>query len=225
MKLGTWRASAITLAEGHNAENIVDGTTRGNRYVGQVLFPLGGNPEDPDYRNGKTAWCGRFLEAVFRPLGFPFSLDSVGRVLSYAHYNEQYRMEGAPDHCVYDDVLSLRDYHYLYGGADDGRRVVPAWSPNYTPLPGDIALHQKEPGSWHGHVMMVLGVDAVTGAITVIEGNHSATTGPSGRVRDGIGTRVIDHGDPYLDWIVVPSDLDFDPTLEIGSKAQLATQC
>jgi len=223
MSLKTWRASAITLAEGHNAENIMDGTPRGNRYIGQVLFPLGGNPEDPDYRNGKTAWCGRFLEACFRPLGFRFSLDSVGRVLSYARYNESYRMDGAPDHCLPSGAVAPETIRSCHSFAMQERLVYPAWSPHYTPRPGDIALRQRSPGSWHGHVMMVLAVDAVDGAITVIEGNHSQTIGPMGDKRDGIGTRVIGRDDPYLDWIVVPSDLDFDADLVIGTRAELVT--
>ena len=216
-----WRRQAVICATGHYARDIVDGTPAGNAYIGQVLFPLGGNPVDPDYTNGSVAWCGRFLEAVFRPLGNRFSFDSVGRVLSYAHYNEgRYAMKGAPDHALFgDSVGALRRYHQSSRPQDMSRAIFPAWSEEYTPRPGDIALHQKVPGSWHGHLMLVLHVSKH--GIRVIEGNHSKTQGPTGHRRDGIGTRFIAPGDPYLDWIVVPSDLDFDADLVIGSKEAL----
>jgi hypothetical protein len=215
-----WRRQAVICAMGHYARDVVDGTPEGNAYIGQVLFPLGGNPVDPEYKNGAVAWCGRFVEAVFRPLGFRFSLDSVGRVLSYAHYNRgRYAMKGAPDHIMMgNQSAALESFHRH---SDDSRTIFPAWSPEYTPRPGDIALHQREPGSWHGHVMKVLNVHN-SGDIRVIEGNNSQTFGPTGDKRDGIGTRVIEHGDPYLNWIVVPSDLDFDPDLRIGTKEALA---
>ena len=214
----TWRGEAIIGAMGHFAQDIEDGTPAGNAYIGETIFPLGGNPPDPDYRNGKTAWCGRFVEAVFRPLGFRFSLDSVGRVLSYANYNTGiYSMQGAPDCCrVNGEILSLRSYH---GSLGHLREIFPAWTD--TPLPGDIVLHQLENGPWHGHVMLCLGVDEASGDVVVIEGNHSKTHGPDGHVRDGIGTRVIKHGDEYLSWIVRPSVVDFDLRLEIGSLAAL----
>ena len=224
MTRNTWRGEAIVSAHGHYANDVVDGTPEGNVYIGTKLFALGGNPVDVDYRNGKTAWCGRFVEAVFRPLGFRFSLDSVGRVLSYGLYNSgnTYHMGGAPDHCrdAEGNVWHLADYH-LHMGGTQGRAVFQAWTAEYKPRPGDIALHQDAQGSWHGHVMMVLGADEASGDITVIEGNHSQTIGPRGNKRDGIGTRVIEFGDHYLSWIVVPSDIDFDPTLEIGTKAQM----
>jgi len=213
----TWRGEAITIAEGYNARDIVDGTPEGNRFIGTELFEKGGNPADPDYRNGKTSWCGRFVEAVFHPLGFRFSLDSVGRVLSYAHYNTRYKMAGAPDCCrVAGEVRSLRGYHASLGHR---RELKLAWG-EYTPRPMDIGLHQNGPGSWHGHVFLVLNVRD-NGDLTIIEGNHSQTIGPRGNKRDGIGTRVIHHGDPYLDWIVVPSVVDFDQSLKIGSMEQL----
>ena len=214
----TWRGEAIIGAMGHFWKDIEDGTPEGNRYIGETLFPLGGNPPDPDYRNGKTSWCGRFVEAVFWPLGFRFSLDSVGRVLSYAHYNTGvYSMAGAPDCCKADGkAMSLMSYH---GNNGRKREIFPAW--DCDPLPGDIALHQNSPGSWHGHIMMVLNVNEDTGDITVIEGNHSKTYGPTRKQRDGIGTRTIGRGDEYLTWIVRPSAIDFDWLLEIGSASEL----
>jgi len=215
----TWRGEAIIGAMGHFAQDIEDGTPRGNEYIGETIFPLGGNPPDPEYHNGKTAWCGRFVEAVFRPLGFRFSLDSVGRVLSYATYNLEYTMGGAPDHCMAaGSPMPLVSYHRNLGHK---RELHLAWEAGFVPLPGDIALHQKKPGSWHGHVMMVLGFDGATGDITIIEGNHSQTHGPDGHKRDGIGTRVIKFGDPYLSWIVRPSVVDFDDRLKIGSRDSL----
>jgi hypothetical protein len=85
--------------------------------------------------------------------------------------------------------------------------------------PGDILLHQKEPGSWHGHVMMVLRVDG--DKLLIAEGNSTQSMGPNagyqagGRGydmsrREGVGFRWLSVDDAYLSWVVRPFDSNFE---------------
>jgi len=89
-------------------------------------------------------------------------------------------------------------------------------------MPGDILLHCDDDGSWHGHVMMVWSAGTDSRVVTVIEGNSSRTLGPDGRQRDGVGMRVLAMTDPYLDYVVRPSDLDFDPAYRYFAKRSQA---
>ena len=89
-------------------------------------------------------------------------------------------------------------------------------------IPGDILLHCDEDGSWHGHVMMVWSPSTDSRLVTVIEGNSSRTLGPTGMQRDGVGMRVLKLADPYVDWVVRPSDLDFDPAYRYFAKRSQA---
>ena len=88
--------------------------------------------------------------------------------------------------------------------------------------PGDILLHVNQPGSWHGHVMMVWSVGTDARLVTVIEGNSIQTLGPDGRERDGVGMRVLAMDDPYVNWVIRPSDLDFDPAYRVFARRSQA---
>ena len=89
-------------------------------------------------------------------------------------------------------------------------------------LPGDILLHVNADGSWHGHVMMVWSASTDSRLVTVIEGNSARTLGPDGRQRDGVGMRVLSMDDSYVDWVVSPSDLDFDPAYRYFARRSQA---
>lgn len=210
--LSPWRVQSLFIALQWHLLDVVDGTDRGNRIIGMELLPAGGHRADPEYRNGKTSWCGMFVEACFYPLGFQGSLASVGRCLSYGSYNEKCPMSSYRGWTVVvtehgPQVRRIDEYHEKVGM----QRRLWAWNDpdRPVPLPGDILLHQKESGSYHGHVMLTGGVDLEQGLVSTIEGNHSKVYGPSGKRREGIGIRQMPLNDPYLDWLVRPSPLDF----------------
>ena len=212
--LPPWRVQAIFNGLQWFFRDVRDGTPEGNRIIGEEIFPAGGNPADVGYRNGKTAWCGRFVEACLRPVGLERwdSLDSVGRCLSFGTYNKSYRMDGTRQWTAIGDEhglvpMKLQEAHGMLG---DERKCW-SWSDpeRPLPLPGDIVLHQRERGSWHGHVMMAASVDSEEGILAIVEGNHSKTVGPTGEIRDGVGLRRLSLDDGYLSWLVRPSEFDF----------------
>jgi len=207
----SWRQRALAAAEALYDRDIVDGTPEGNRVIGEEIIGGATGYPDSNYRNGKKAWCGFFVQYCLRQAGFnpKCSVVSVGRTLyPYGGYQAQ-AMQGTPTHAIRDgEDLPINVAHQQAGS-------VRSLNGDMTlARPGDIIIHQDSPGSWHGHVMLCYSVDLAARELRVIEGNHSKTMGPEGLQRDGVGKRTLSMDDGYLDSVVTPSDVDFDPAYE-----------
>lgn len=226
MNEATWRDTALATARGFYERDIVDGTPAGNRVIGvEVIGAATGRP-DPAYVNRKTAWCGYFVQACYRAAGFHRALEvaSAGKALEV--YG-RYRSDALPGAAAWaldtrtGAIERIVDLHERLGAR---RQVTKTPCPAQ---PGDILLLVNQPGSWHGHVMMVWSVGTDARLVTVIEGNSIHTIGPDGRERDGVGMRALAMDDPYVDWVIRPSDLDFDPAYRVfarRSRAEAAWQ-
>jgi len=188
--------------------DIVDGAPDGNLVIGnEIIGGATGHP-DPDYRNLETAWCGFFVQCCFRKAGFnrAVTLASAGKVLHpYGRYRAK-ALKGASDWVLDTRTGEIERIEDLHGRLGKVRTVTDLPGPV---TPGDIVLHTKK-NSWNGHVMLAESVEMNASTVTVIEGNSSKTVGPDGRKRDGVGRRTFDLDDPYLDYVISPSDLDFD---------------
>jgi len=209
--LANWR-SVVVLTQRHLwALNVVDGTTRGNRIIGELILKMATGEADPDYRNGAKPWCGLYAQALYRSAGFnhEITLASAGKVaLVYGPYNAR-ALKGSPAWAVdrtTGEVATIRDLHEVYGAL---RQIGKPGE--LIPEMGDLLTHHNSPGDWNGHVMTVGDYCAELGKVLIWEGNHSATMGPDGKIRDGVGTRYLGIHDPYLHFVIKPSPLDFAP--------------
>jgi hypothetical protein len=206
----TWRERALAAARGFYERDVIDGTPAGNQVIGVEIIGGATGHADPAYRNGKTAWCGYFAQCCFRAAGFNPALEvaSAGKALEvYGRYRSD-ALAGAAAWALdtrTGAIEKIVDLHRRLGAL---RLVAKTPTPV---MPGDVLLHCDDDGSWHGHVMMVWSAGTDSRVVTVIEGNSTRTLGPDGRQRDGVGMRVLSMTDPYLDYVVRPSDLDFDP--------------
>jgi len=219
--LASWR-SIVALTQRHLwAMNIQDGTTRGDRLIGELILRMATGHPDPSYRNGALSWCGLFAQACYRSAGFSpaLTLASVGKVIQvYARYKPG-ALKGSAAWAVdraTGEVLKIQELHEARG------QLRQIGRPDEMDLEvGDLLIHERDPGSWHGHVMTVGEAIPDLGRILTVEGNHSKAVGPDGKVRDGVGTRYLLSTDPYLTWGVKPSPLDFATWISYhATKAQ-----
>lgn len=222
---GLWREKVLATAKAFYERNVVDGTTEGNRIIGvEIIGGATGRPET-DYKNGKTAWCGYFVQCCYRAAGFnkALSLASPGKAMEVVG---KYRSGALPGAAAFaldtrtGVIEPIKDLHKRLGMM---RTVVKAPGPV---TPGDVVVYRKDDGSsWQGHVMMAYAVSPDGHELTIVEGNSYKTIGPDGKRRDGVGTRVFRIDDPYLTAFISPSDLDFDPAYQYFAtreKAQAA---
>ena len=216
-----WRVTALDVARDFFEQDIVDGTEFGNSVIGLKIIGGATGHADPAYRNGKVAWCGLFVQCCYRGARFNPALEvaSAGKALEvYGRYRSD-ALAGAAAWALdtrTGAIEKIVDLHRRLGAL---RQVAKTPAPV---LPGDLLLHVNEPGSWHGHVMMVWSPGTDSRLVTVIEGNSSRTLGPTGAQRDGVGMRVLSMTDPYLDYVVRPSDLDFDPAYRYFARRDQA---
>ena len=66
MNAQKWKDRALEAARAFYERDVVDGTAAGNRVIGvEIIGGATGRPET-DYKNGKTAWCGYFVQCCYR---------------------------------------------------------------------------------------------------------------------------------------------------------------
>jgi hypothetical protein len=219
-ELATWRPRVLATAEAFYQRDVVDGTVLGNRIIGvEIIRGATGNPLIT-YQNRKVAWCGYFAQCCYRSARFNEAecLASAGRVVEVFGKYRYTAMAGSPGWALdtrTGKIELVSDLHRRLGAL---RQVWPGAS---QALPGDLVVYRKK-ASWNGHVMLAWSVDVAAGQITVIEGNHSRTVGPTGKRRDGVGKRVFKLDDLYLCFTVRPSELDFDPGYQHFATKALA---
>ena len=221
MNAATWRETALATARSFYERDVVDGTPEGNRVIGVEIIGAATGRPDPAYHNRKIAWCGFFVQACYRAAGFNRKLEvaSAGKAL---HVFGRYRSDalaGAAAWALNTRTGAIETIVDLHRRLEAMRQVAKTPAPA---LPGDILLHVNAGGSWHGHVMMVWEAATDSRLVTVIEGNSARTLGPDGRQRDGVGMRVLSMDDPYVDWVVSPSDRDFDPAYRYFARRSQA---
>ena len=219
---GLWRERVLAVARSFYERNIVDGTPEGNRVIGvEIIGGATGRPEK-DYKNGKTAWCGFFVQCCYRAAGFNLavSLASPGKaVVVFGKYRSD-ALTGAAAFALDTRTGAIEPIKELHQRLGMLRAVT---LPPGPVTQGDIVVYRKDGGkSWLGHVMMAWAVSPDGKELTVIEGNSYKTIGPDGKKRDGVGTRVFRMADPYLTAFVCPCDLDFDPAYQYFATREKA---
>jgi hypothetical protein len=217
----TWRDRALAAARAFYERDVVDGTPAGNQVIGgEIIGGATGHP-DPAYQNRKVAWCGLFVQCCYRAAGFNPALEvaSAGKALEVFGRYRSDALAGAAAWALDTRTGTVERIVELHRRPGALRQVTK--TPSLV-MPGDLLLHCDADGSWHGHVMMVWSAGTDSRVVTVIEGNSSRTLGPGGRQRDGVGMRVLSMADPFLDFVVRPSDLDFDPAYRYFARRSQA---
>jgi len=192
------------------AQDIVDGTPRGNEWIERIMR-IAGSPME-DYDDGRRAWCGLFAQCLYRIAGFNTSITiaSVGKLhLVYAQYKPQH-LKGSPRYAVDlaagGVVQGIREMH-----EEQNRLRIVGKPGEMIPSTGDLLVHVNPDNPWHGHVMPVFDYCPDRAYVLTVEGNSTQARGPDGKQRDGVGCRFAPVTDPYFDAVIRPSDLDFAP--------------
>jgi len=219
---GLWREKVLAVAKGFYDRNIVDGTKEGNRIIGvEIIGGATGRPEK-DYKNGKTAWCGYYVQCCYRAAGFNtgVTLASPGKAMDVFGKYRSSALPGASAFALDTRTGAIEPIKELHQRLGMLRTVSKVPGPV---TPGDIVVYRADNGnSWQGHVMMAYAVSPDGKELTIIEGNSYKTIGPDGKKRDGVGTRVFRLDEPYVTGIISPSDLDFDPAYQYFSTREKA---
>lgn len=249
----TWRTTAIEAAFRLLSRPVIDG--QDDAFIGETIVgPMWSAAEGKKYHNGSAAWCGMFLRWCWTQAGFrpPFNLASPGRVRSlFGNYGKDVNLKPPRFVVAHRDattspkvVYEVKQWHadraQYYNHAGYMRHVYPlAKDGTMEQLrPGDAFCAFQKPGSWLGHVMMVVAHDTDNKRLTIVDGNGVGgswgPTKPKGdkftwTARDGVGIRTYDLVKLAATTTaagIVPSRLDFlptdfgyFPTLEAAQKA------
>jgi hypothetical protein len=165
-----------------------EGTKDGDNVISELL----GTSDWP-----RDAWCGMTVGAWYERAGLKRDLKSVGRAL--------YGFGCGNRMGVGSKARAFKTYADPGAVFAAGRLVTADLS---LARPGDIILHQKEPRSFNGHVMMCLWNEGKR--LTTIEGNGTGILHLPGLPKaQGICIRCWDldkvETDRYLNWVVRPA--------------------